>query len=509
MISNREAADILTTLDFGSGVAETDPLLETARIETSVFDDLMADRVDLVPGTKGSGKTALYRIFVDFLPSLLLENRQVVIAHGVQNREDTVFLAFQDQFDRLSESEFVDFWCIYLMSLAYEQFVRNPEYESYFKSCEQELSAFRKAYKNANIPDFERKRTLKEILAWTLAVIKKLSPRVSWKAPEDIGQFELSIGGEEETDGHQKKIDQPYMPLVVTDLVTKLEALLEKADLSVWLMVDRLDELFARRSTTERNALRGLLRTIRLFGSAHIRVKLFLRDDILEQIVENDGFTALSHIASRRSDTLRWSEEQILAMITRRIAANTKFSETFSIDAEYAANNPEYQRHVFYEVFADTVYRPPNQSETLRWIYNHVKDGRGVVTPRDVITLLTRAGQRQRDTYRREPDGSTDRLINGPAIIYGLNELSKEKRTLHLEAEFPHLWKEISRLVGGGTQYSEAALKRIFGQRSHEITKDLVSIGLLERGTRKQKLAFSIPFLYRTGLECTQKFIGS
>jgi hypothetical protein len=47
-------------------------------------------------------------------------------------------------------------------------------------------------------------------------------------------------------------------------------------------------------------------------------VKVFLRDDILNQIVADKGFTALTHITARRSDILRWSEEQILAMIVRR-----------------------------------------------------------------------------------------------------------------------------------------------------------------------------------------------
>src|SRR5712691_6986581 len=81
MIRKNEAANLLAGLDLGSVVAESDTLLETARVETSVFDDLLADRVDLVPGTKGSGKTALYRIFVDFLPQVMLSARKIIIAH--------------------------------------------------------------------------------------------------------------------------------------------------------------------------------------------------------------------------------------------------------------------------------------------------------------------------------------------------------------------------------------------------------------------------------------------
>jgi len=62
--SNKELAHILEQLDLGSSIAELDKLLETARVETSAFSDLLNDKVDLIPGTKGSGKSALFRIFV-------------------------------------------------------------------------------------------------------------------------------------------------------------------------------------------------------------------------------------------------------------------------------------------------------------------------------------------------------------------------------------------------------------------------------------------------------------
>ncbi|GAI97492.1 unnamed protein product, partial [marine sediment metagenome] len=58
MLHNKaELGNILESIDFGSSVAETDELLESARVETSVFTDLLNDKVDLIPGTKGSGKS--------------------------------------------------------------------------------------------------------------------------------------------------------------------------------------------------------------------------------------------------------------------------------------------------------------------------------------------------------------------------------------------------------------------------------------------------------------------
>jgi hypothetical protein len=396
------------------------------------------------------------------------------------------------------------------VSLAHEQFIRAPNCQSVLKNCSDEISAFQSAYKKADLPIFGSQKTFKEILAWILLVLKRLKPKVTWTPPDNIGQFELSFVENipSAQQGPSKDAD-PRMPGHIDAIASSLEHILDKADLSLWLMVDRLDELFARRSETETRALRGLLQTLRLFRSDRIRVKIFLRDDILDQIVGGQGFTALTHVTARRSDILRWSEEQILTMIVRRIFANNPFCKHFKVDMKLLGSSLEYQRQQFYKVFATNVHRPPNQSSTLRWIYNHTKDGRGVVTPRDVISLLTRAIQWQRDAFRRDPTQGTEELISGSAIIYGLEEMSKEKRTNYLEAEFPHKWAEIKKLIGGGTEYSAAAMQRLFGKRYQTATDDLISMGVLERATKGGQQTFRVPYLYRRGLECTQRFVAS
>jgi hypothetical protein len=196
-------------------------------------------------------------------------------------------------------------------------------------------------------------------------------------------------------------------------------------------------------------------------------------------------------------------------MIVRRIFANADIRSHFNVDDHLLTSSIEYRRQQFYKVFVSSVHRPPNQSPTLRWIYNHTKDGRGVVTPRDVILLLTRAIQWQRDAFRRAPTEETVQLISGSAIGYGLAEMSKEKRTNYLEAEFPHKWGEIKKLVGGGTEYSGTAMRRLFGKQHQVAEEDLISMGVLERATKAGENTFRVPFLYRHGLECTQRFVAS
>jgi hypothetical protein len=376
---------------------------------------------------------------------------------------------------------------------------------------DEPVKAFVTAYRRIGIPDLAQKQGLREVIGWVLSLLARLKPSVKWKPPNDIGQFELDLGLPQETPPKRlaRSGRTAVLPRQVEAVALTLEAILARANLSLWLMVDRLDELFARRSDTEKRALRGLLRAIPLFASPRVRLKVFLRDDILEHIVSGEGFAGLTHVTARSADTLRWTEEQILTMIVRRLFANASVAAHYGVDKARLASSIDYQRESFYRVFQDTVHRPPNQSATLRWVYNHSKDGRGVVTPRDVIELVTRASQRQRDLYRGDADGMTDRLITGEAVVYGYEVLSTTKRTKYLEAEFPHLWPHIRKLVGGGSEYSEAALERVLGRSSSRIIEDLVSIGVLARSSHRRQSSYRVPFLYRKGLECTQRFVAS
>ena len=505
----KKVADILGAIDFGSSVAENDTLLQSARVDTSAFLDLYHDRVDLIPGTKGSGKSALYRIFVDFLPEPLFQERKVVIAHGVQQSGDQLFQIFDKSFDRMDEAKFVDFWCVYLISLANEQFIKNVKYAPLFEGCSDEIESFRRACVGAHIPDIQKSLSLRQVIDWVLTVLKTWTPKVKYRPPGDSGEFEFGLFGPQKVHSAEdsgEEADSSSLPTYVRDIKECLERVLRRIGYALWLMVDRLDELFPRRSATETRALRGLLRTLRIFESQELRVKVFLRDDIFQQIVSNGrGFVALTHVTSRGADTLRWSEDQILTMITKRLFAHEELGRYLDVDRSRLDASQDYRKEAFYRVFPPTVGRGPKNSPTLRWIYNHVKDGCGVVTPRDVIDLLTKAKVRQQDEFKSDPSGQTEYLIGPQAIRYGLRELSIKKRTTYLEAEFPHLWKHISKFVGKKTEYCEAAARSLFGENWHSIIDSLASVGVLTKGTsRDGGTSYKIPQLYRAGLQLTQ-----
>jgi hypothetical protein len=498
---------LLSNLDLGSSVAESDTVLEAARVETSAFTDFLADRVDLIPGTKGSGKSALFRMFVDFLPTVLLQQKKVVVAHGVQTPGDPVFHAFADSFSRLTEEEFVSFWCIYLVSLAHEHFIKGPSYANLLRSAANEVEQFRRACARAKIPEIEAKKSLKDILDWSLHVLESWRPKFKFTPPGDVGDFELDLFGAKDNSAPVASGDNPQamLPEYVNEIKVKLENVLMKTGLSLWLMVDRLDEIFPRRSPVERVALRGILRASRLFSSSAVRVKIFLRDDMLEQIVgSGEGFTALTHVTARQADTLRWDEDQILAMVVKRFYANQAVADYLNVDRGELDASALYRKQSFAKLFPPTVFKGDKQSPTIRWICNRCADGRGVVTPRDVIDLLIRAKQTQQNTYTAEPDGVSEHVIGAAAIQYGFEQLSKRKRETYIQAEFPHFWKDIKKFEGGKTVYKTAALQSLLGKDWRNITDNLLAIGFFARGKSSGEEVFTIPFLYRHGMNLTQ-----
>ena len=200
-----------------------------ARVETSAFTDLYQDKVDLIPGTKGSGKSALFRIFVDFLPQQLLKNKKVVIAHGVQKHGDSVFMAFHDEFTKLSEDDFVSFWCIYLTSLAHEQFIKGQLYQPYLRKANNEVQSFRLACEKAKIPEIKASMFTPDILGWTLNVLKNWLPRLHYKLPGDSGEIGLDLFGrpvESITALDKESTGKAEIPRFVQDIKESLEAVL-------------------------------------------------------------------------------------------------------------------------------------------------------------------------------------------------------------------------------------------------------------------------------------------
>jgi len=158
---NRSALlDVLSHLSLGNSVAEFDDLLFEARVETGTFWDLYNDKVDLIPGSKGSGKSALFQLFVKFLHPQMLDRKRILLAHGVEAQGNQVFQEFSKQFEKLDPAAFQNFWYVYFTTLINEVLLKNERYTEYFHDCHEEIDEFREACRTARIPNVQAPQTL-------------------------------------------------------------------------------------------------------------------------------------------------------------------------------------------------------------------------------------------------------------------------------------------------------------------------------------------------------------
>ena len=500
IITRTELVKLINSIDLGAPVAEHDTVLYEARIETTAFQDLFRDRVDLIPGTKGSGKTALYRIVSDFLRPIMLKTRTVILT-GVEATGDPVFQAFKKRFEELSEAEFENFWRIYFIALLLERFVKNDEYKEMLFRAEAEVKDFVARCRKAKIPEANHSRSFKDIVEGVLRCIRL---KVGTAAPsaEGMSYSVVEVEPAEPVDGKGDK-QVEVTPVFLNDLHDSILKVLKKAGVKIWIMLDRLDEVFPRRTKLERKALRALLHTTRSFPTASIRIKIFLRDDIFENVlVGHEGFTALTHIEARRSPTLCWSAKDIQMLIVKRFAANSRVRSFFHIDKRrIEQNDMEHAVEVFTKMFPGQVVPGKRQSETLDWLYYHCADGRGVVTPRDVIDLLEFALKAQVDNLNRGVE-KPECLIGALAFKEAFGELSKKKCRTYLVAEFPEFWPDIKKFENSKAEHNEESLAKLLGSKWQEKVEDLLALGFLQHKPKSK--TYVVPFIFRSGMSLRQ-----
>ena len=252
----------------------------------------------------------------------------------------------------------------------------------------------------------------------------------------------------------------------------------------------------------ERTALRALLRTTRNFPTYQIRIKVFLRDDIFDNIIGPGGFTALSHIEARCAATLRWGRQEIQLLIVKRFSFNARIRSSFQIDkARIEQNDMEHATEIFGRLFPAQAASGKNQSPTLDWIFHHCEDGRGVVTPRDVLDLLEAALKAQVNHLQRG-QSLTEFLVGPQALKEGWVELSVRKCRNYLHAEFPDFWHDIKKFENAKAEHNAKSLATLLGPDWQSKADDLVSLGFLQH--RPGPRTYTIPLLFRPGMGVKQ-----
>lgn len=482
---------IIRELDFGTSTAEKDPLLPSAQIRTQEFWDLYYDRIDLVRGIKGAGKTALYRVF-ELLQDDFANNNALFCIFGVEATGDPVFNQFREQFNAYGAVEFERFWGLYFLTLIRNKVAKDPTLAKHFNV--RDLQKLDEVWKKLEIPNPDGSLFgIVQALTDKLRGTKRIEGSVKVEPTETGLAYKPGLSLE-----FEGKEAVPAKPIYVGDARDEIGKILKEKKLRVWIFMDRLDEVFTRRSSEESNGLKGLLKAAYNLSSPELRIKIFMRDDIIEQLAQApEGFTALTHVTDRASPTMRWAREGLLLLIVKRLYANPTASGYFQIDQKKIDTDAAYREECFNYAL------PPKIGKlgTLDWIVSSCADSNGIVSPRDVIDLLNFAKAIQYKEFHLNKCPH-EHLISADALKEGFELLSQQKRHKYLRAEFPHMWDNIGRLEGGYSIHNAQSLENAFGSKWATITADLVSVGLFKHDPKKA--VYKIPKLWLKGLRITQ-----
>lgn len=477
--------DVLSKLNFGNSVAEFDDALERYFVETDTFRQLVEDRVDIVAGDKGTGKTALFKILNKRYPTIPeLENVEVVPAFNVAG--SPVFQRLSEG-EALSEQTYMTLWKAYVLSLAGNWIL--ALYEEAFTDKMYELDKLLETTGLRSADDSPG-----TVFSSIVNLFKRITNPKAIEATITISPHGLPIVIPRVELGDTSSTVSDYIPH--DEAFALLNTVLEEVHLSLWLVLDRLDEAFAGLPAIEIPVLRALLRTyLDLAPFTQVRLKLFLRKDLFRRIIAG-GFVNLTHINARRVEII-WDEDALFDLLQRRARESGDVLAMLGVD-------PDDGGAVFASLFPDQVDQGKRKPKTWTWLMRRIRDGNDTKPPRNLIDLVQKSQEAQIRREERENNEFADRPLIAPdALKSGLRVLSKQRVEDTLLAEAGQHADYIERFRNSKAEHNLDTLSKLLGVEGdelHSVVQVLLDIGFLEAVGSNYK----IPSLYRDGLGVTQ-----
>ena len=312
--------------------------------------------------------------------------------------------------------------------------------------------------------------------------------------------------------------EKDRLPIYVTKLGNILESMLKKMKFRIWILLDRLDIVFEHGSQLEFLALRGLLRAYESFQVSkgdpfkYLRIKVFLRNDILEFLLTPDKFKrisnyrqpknlpALTHITSRATKTpLAWTKEEIQQLMLKRLFLSTPLRTYYKTSMD-DLNNEINRNEMWSKLFGDKIEQGDKKSDSLSWIHTRISDTYQA-TPRSAIDFLDGVIHEQSRLFNLN-NVDQERLFSSQAVKHGIIIASKEKYTKETKNEYPKIIQHIEKFKGESARFKINDLKKIFGNNYVEIITELEKIGLLS----KIGDAYKVSFIFRAALGVHPQF---
>ncbi|MGH9501195.1 MAG: P-loop ATPase, Sll1717 family [Terriglobales bacterium] len=487
--------DALQSLNFGQRVAEEE-VRDLAKyfVETEQWRRISSGEIDVVYGPKGSGKSALYALLLERADSFF--DRNIVMVSGENPRGATVFKDLV-QDPPTSESEFVNLWKLYFLTLV-GSILR--DYSPRDPSAREVIDALVGAHL------LNPSKGLEALLRAVKEYVRRPPTALEGDVKVDpVTGSPIGFGGK--ITFHEPAAEDAMRGHVSVDsLFERANGALSQLNLTVWILMDRLDVAFAESVSLEANALRALFKVyLDLLGRDHIKLKIFLRTDIWRRITVEQGFREASHIT--RHITIKWDKPSLMNLAVRRAAQSSQLLDYVSMGRDAVLR--EGQNLFLEKLLPDQVEVGPNKPKTaFDWILGRTSDGTRENAPRELIHFLN--ATRDEEIKRVElgnVDAESQTLFSRPAIKNALPEVSKVRLEQTLFAEYPDLRRYVIKLEGEKTLQRLQSLASVWGiseQQTADIAEQLVEVGFFERRGSKEAPEFWVPFIYRPSLTMVQ-----
>jgi hypothetical protein len=476
--------EALKKINIGERVAEQETdNLKNYFIKTYLWEQILKNNVDVVFGSKGSGKSALYTSLSSIIYELIDDNIILALA---ENPRGTI--AFKDlkTTPPTEEFEFRSIWKLYFVLIITQKLEE-------FKCHDQNLNAVIEKLQESDL--IPRRATFSSMVKMVRDYIRRVKP-----------SLEPTVGFNEYTGGVEKigvKISLSEPTLKQTDkgivsvdhLLELLNETLSSQNNTMWLAIDRLDAIFQEDFDLEATALRTLFQVyIDLQGYNNIRLIIFLRDDIWNRIIEH-GFRETSHIT--KTDLIRWDKNSLFELLMNRFSVNEFLFDYFNLQKSTSKKSEE---QMFNKIFPKLTANGSNFS--FSWLISRIEDGTSNSNPRELIQLVNSAIKNEINLMT-QGNKRYDSLITIESIYFGMKEASKTKLDT-LIAEYPKAKNYIFKLKGSKVRFKLEELRTIWNVNKRDakiICNTLVKIGFFKNESRDENNpALYIPLIYRPAL---------
>jgi len=493
-----EKIQVLRNLRFGERVAEEEmEELERYFVFTDQWQRVYEGEVDVIYGSKGAGKSAIYTLINKKENDLF--DRDVIVTSAENVRGATIFQNLTID-PPPTERAFVDLWKLYILVICGRAIREFGVGDTNAKMLVSALEDAKLLPANASLGQLFS--GAKEMI-WSYFFPDRHS--VEWTIA-----FEPSTGmpvATRKTVFRERggSISDRAVEIPLDDLLLVANMALEESRENLWILFDRLDVAFNDSPEIEKNALRALFRVYNdLKGANRISLKIFVRDDIWDRISEG-GFSEASHIT--RTTHINWSEESLLNLFVRRLISNRDILEYLSVEFDAVHDDFNAQKGVLERIFPEKVETGRNPT-TFRWMINRIVDASGQPAPRELIHLAECIRREQISRLERGeavPEGEI--LFDRTVFKTALQEVSKVRYEQTFVAENPSLKSYTDKLKNKKCEQNIETLQEIWNLERGDalnIAKRLCKTGFFQERDTDGIMTYWVPFIYRDILALTQ-----